>query len=272
MFQSMKRAVEEKYGRRSCEFTVERVETAKRKAQVFNEDRLSMTMDNNHTLNHSNSIDYDSDHNRTSYNSHTSQNFDATPLTKAKNLSLSVIGNMGITRRRSNVSSMMRNDETRGSMNNSHNKTLNTTMESVADENNYGTTVVVTDSRLSVHNSNSRPSSGHNFFLTTSTPNHSRSPSMHSNRDSLLSNDEIPPGLPPRKGGGHNLVPDTNNDNLSLSNFDSNSNTSGSREDIFSLRLKKKAPPPPPPIVVDNGSETPPTPPRKPPMRLIADD
>lgn len=101
---------------------------------------------------------------------------------------------------------------------------------------------------------------------------------MTSNRDSLLSNDETRPNLPPKSGGYVNhLIFESNggghHDNVSLSNFDSNSNTSGSREDLFtSARLKKKAPPPPPPIVVNNGSQTPPTPPRKPPLRQIADE
>ena len=54
-------------------------------------------------------------------------------------------------------------------------------------------------------------------------------------------------------------------DNQSLSNFDTNSNTSGSREDIVSIR-KKKGPPPPIPTVSYNGSMTPPTPPRKAPL------
>ena len=54
-------------------------------------------------------------------------------------------------------------------------------------------------------------------------------------------------------------------DNQSLSNFDTQSNMSGSRDDIASIR-KKKAPPPPPPIINYNGAMTPPTPPRKAPL------
>ena len=54
-------------------------------------------------------------------------------------------------------------------------------------------------------------------------------------------------------------------DNQSLSNFDTQSNMSGSRDDIASIR-KKKAPPPPPPEINYNGAMTPPTPPRKAPL------
>lgn len=245
MFNKAKKEVEEKYGSRPSEFNVELKIENKRSGGMFETE-----FNANLSLN----TEYDSD-NRTSFNSQNS--LDATPLSKAKNYGLNMIG---IHRRRSNASNLTRNDETRGSLN-SHHK-LNSTLESCPDESTLSTTIIVTDSRMSVHNS--RPPSGHHFnYLTTSTPNHSRSPSMQSNRDSLISHDdEEKPILPPRTVVRNNQE---NLETLSLSNL---SNNSGSREDIVNQnRIKKKAPPPPPPIYVDNGSETPPTPPRKPNVR-----
>ena len=131
---------------------------------------------------------------------------------------------------------------------------LNTTVENVVEE--LQTRVIITD--------NSRRNPG--MYLTTSTPYNSRSPS-NSNRDSLISTDSGPPMLPMKRGGD-------SNDNHSLSNFDANSNASGSREDICSVkglgRYSMKKPPPPPPPVNVNGS-TPPMPRRKPPFRSPTD-
>ena len=90
-----------------------------------------------------------------------------------------MIGIPGIARRKSNVGQTV---ELRGSYNSQHsNRTLNTTFESSQDELN------IADSRRTM---SSRPTSGHHFMLATSTPSHSRSPSMTSNRDSLISNEE----------------------------------------------------------------------------------
>jgi hypothetical protein len=276
MFQKMKATVEEKYGKRTCEFTVKKISvdnnTNNKRAGFSESDAKTNTLKAPHLQMSLPNSPFDNELYRTSYNSQTS--FDSTPLSKAKNLSLSVIG---ITRRKSNVNSSTRQEENRGSVCSNgllaggHNRTHNTTLEVTSNEDN-NTTVLVTDSsRLSVNNSHSRPSSGHHFFLSTSTPNHSRSPSMASNRDSLVSTDgllasmePVPPVLPPKRI-------DVNVDCLSLSNFDSNSNNSGSREDIVNYRSsshKKKAPPPPPPISINNnGDQTPPTPPKRPPFK-----
>ena len=120
------------------------------------------------------------------------------------NIGLSMIGIPGIARRKSNVGQNM-GVELRGSYNSQHSTrgTLDTTFESSQDE------FVLTDKRIT---SQSRPTSGHGVpgthssigsnagfnapsygllaMLATSTPSHSRSPSMTSNRDSLISNEE----------------------------------------------------------------------------------
>ena len=95
-------------------------------------------------------------------------------------LGLSMIGLPGIARRKSNVG--QGHGEARASYNSQHsNRTLNTTFESSQDE------LVLTERRTI---SGSRPTSGHHYMLATSTPSHSRSPSMTSNRDSVISNEE----------------------------------------------------------------------------------
>ena len=90
-----------------------------------------------------------------------------------------MIGIPGIARRKSNVGHTA-GGELRASYN-SHTstRTLNTTFESSQDE------LVLTEKRTI----SSRPTSGHHW-LATSTPSHSRSPSMTSNRDSVISNEE----------------------------------------------------------------------------------
>lgn len=267
MFNKMKISVKEKYGERPHEFIIEfNNQSSKRRGNIFEH------VDTNNAINArssvesnlSHSIDYDS------FNDSLT-----TPLSQAKKISQSMFS--GISRRKSNASSMVRNDETRGSINSHHQRSvLNTTLESCPDHessminNNAGglSTILVTEnnSRLNAPTNNSRPNStGHQIILTTSTPNHSRSPSMQSNRDSLIScTEENPPQLPPKPSKSSFDYADT----LSLSNL---SNHSGSREDII---RRKKAPPPPPPIICsENGSSgtggdvTPPTPPRKPPLR-----
>ena len=90
------------------------------------------------------------------------------------------MGIPGIARRKSNVGQTS-GVELRGSYNSQHsNRTLNTTFESSQDE------LVLTEKRTI----SSRPTSGHHYMLATSTPSHSRSPSMTSNRDSVISNEE----------------------------------------------------------------------------------
>ena len=97
-------------------------------------------------------------------------------------LAQSMIGIPGIARRKSNVGQS--GVELRGSYNSQHsNRTLNTTFESSQDE-----LLNTGEGRRTI--STSRPTSGHHYMLATSTPSHSRSPSMTSNRDSLISNEE----------------------------------------------------------------------------------
>jgi hypothetical protein len=226
---------------------------------------------------------------RESYQSQSS--FDGTPMSRAKGFGASVFG--GIARRKSNLGhNLNRNDESRASVNsnasmqnnhqgsNSHNRSVDT-LNSLDD----ATTMIITDTiRHTTNNSttrqNSRPSSGSHqqyFLNSTSTPNHSRSPSMtsNSNRDSMISNASnssnvdcnTPPSLPPKR----DLYSSSNNgaDTFSLTNFgcDTSSNNSGSQEEIYTLRklTKKKGPPPPPPIIDE--TEVTPTPPRKPALR-----
>ncbi len=315
MFQSMKSTVEEKYGRRSCEFTVQKVSHHQGHPRGHHahhphhghhghhHNQNGPASSRIHTQLSNNSLELSQEElNRTSFNSQAS--IDATPLSKAKNLSLTVMS--GITRRKSNVNKNNNSsnnsgagDESRGSY--SLNRSFNNILMEDSLESNHGggqhnslgtnnsaAMVVVTEnprnsanlSNNSNINNNNRPPSGHHFFLNTSTPNHSRSPSMASNRDSVVSGDallgvgigggpvgggENPPMIPPkhgRDGGGGD----------SLSSYDG---LSGSREDIVirstsSGHYKKKAPPPPPPILVTNsngGDATPPTPPKKPPFK-----
>ena len=155
----------------------------------------------------------------------------------------------------------------------SQNRTLNTTFETIEDED-----IVVTDLRTPKSSTTSRPLSGREFLTaTTSTPTASRSPSIiSSNRDSYQSQEdqaERRPVLPPRRTNG-----DANGvDVHSLSNFEpSYNNILGSAEDMREIAnmtnctRRKRAPPPPPPNQ-NNGSETPPTPPRVPLLRQITD-
>ena len=143
MFEQMKHSVEEKYGSRPCEFNVEKLEpaTSRRRGQLFSSQHKSSA--NLEQYEKQLSVELDSDHNRASFNSQSS--LEATPLSKAKNISLSMIG---ISRRKSNASSMNRNDETRGSVNSQHNRTLNTTLESCPDESVMSPQIVITDARL----------------------------------------------------------------------------------------------------------------------------
>ena len=140
------------------------------------------------------------------------------------------------------------------------------------------TTMIITDTIRhtntgTTRQNSSRPSSGSHqqyFLNSTSTPNHSRSPSMtsNSNRDSMISNAsnssnvDTPPSLPPKRDYSNGA------DTISMTNFgDTSSNNSGSQEEIYTFRklTKKKGPPPPPPII--NETEVTPTPPRKPALR-----
>ena len=112
--------------------------------------------------------------------------------------------------------------------------------------------------RLCVSNvGTSRPSSGQ-FLPVTSTPNHSRSPSISSNRDSMQSSDGLlvpgssasmtgsdPPPVPPKSR--HEVSSDELSVSITESGFDP-----------ICLTRKKKAPPPPPP-----------TSPKKPPLRSL---
>ena len=184
---------------------------------------------------------------------------------------MNVMG-ININRRKSNLTPLNRNDDNRASINsnNSINNHQNKSMDTLnsIDDSPTTSTIIVTDMRQTYNHNSSRPSSGHHYFLTTSTPNRSRSPSMASNRDSLISNEALldctPPILPPKREY-------SNGDNQSLTNFEISSNHSGSREDLVTNRIliKKKPPPPPPPTI--NESEITPTPPRRPALKPPTD-
>jgi dedicator of cytokinesis protein 1 len=307
MFQQMKKKVEEKYGTRPSEFAFNT------KQEVRSSDEIELRSgggpQNDQHQNPSSSASSSAmpkisintfDDSRESYQSQSS--FDGTPMSRAKGFGASVFG--GIASRKSNLGhNLNRNDESRASVNsnasmqnnhhhhhggggsNSHHNRSVDTLNSLDD----ATTMIITDTirHTSTNNSstgttrqNSRPSSGSHqqyFLNSTSTPNHSRSPSMtsNSNRDSMISNASnssnvdcnTPPSLPPKR----DLYSSSNNgaDTFSLTNFgcDTSSNNSGSQEEIYTLRklTKKKGPPPPPPIIDE--TEVTPTPPRKPALR-----
>ena len=246
IFQNMKKEVEEKHGRVECDLTFQ-IESPNRMSTQDNE------LQRQNTLTVSNLNDSSDGDNRSSYNSQVSYDQQTGTPNQVRTFNNLLVQNFGgITRRKSNASTLNRADEARAS-NHSYSR-LNTTVENVMEE--LQTRVIITD--------NTRRN--HGMYLTTSTPCNSRSPS-NSNRDSLISTDSGPPTLPMKRGGD-------SNDNHSLSNFDANSNASGSREDICSVkghgRYSMKKPPPPPPPVNVNGS-TPPMPRRKPPFRSPTD-
>jgi tetratricopeptide (TPR) repeat protein len=121
----------------------------------------------------------------------------------------------------------------------------------------------------SFHGGSSRPTSGQ--FLNSSTPLHSRSPSIASNRESIVSVEEntvvaAAPPVPPKSNRGSSDA-----ENTSMSSFDYEEKPTD-REEYAATRhiiitARKRAPPPPPPPIQaesDEYAQSPPTPPRKP--------
>lgn len=282
MFQTIKATVESKYGKRTCDIKVRRVshmDLNSKKSHHLDRSRVNTV----------NSLDVSSDQTefRLSYNSQTSVNSDSTPLSKSRMFS-SVMG--GITRRRSNANSKEDNNKlfSNNHNNNHHRFNSSSSAGNLLDANNGSnndlhpdsrskTVIVTQEARLSSVGS-SRPSSGQFQFLNnaTSTPNHSRSPSINSNRDSVVSSEGLlmtmdtqvqqqPPPVPPKFRG------DGSGDSLSLSNYggeSTNSEDVATKPPFVHHPGKKEAPPPPPPILINSGgNQTPPTPPKKPPFK-----
>ena len=279
-FKTMEKSVEEKYGKRPTEFVVRKSyhrapsETRlsaesefKPQISVNNLSVPKISIDN---ANHADTSTSDMRMSNITYN--TQSSFEAVnpnPFSIAKNFGMNMMG--GISRRKSNLGNFNRNDENRNSVNsntsvNNQNRSLDTLNS--FDDSPTASTIIVTEMRPPHHNI-SRPSSGQHYLLT-STPNRSRSPSMASNRDSMISNDfneSMPPPLPTKReytNGG---------DNQSLSNYEITSNHSESREDLYNGRIitvdKKKRPPPPPPINENDGTSPPR---RRPPLKPPTDD
>ena len=169
----------------------------------------------------------------------------STGQTKSRVLSV-----IGITRKRSNA-----NSKDEKSLRTSFNSQTSLIRESSPDTAMPPRSVngKQDQQRLCVNTAgSSRPSSGQ--FLLTSTPNHSRSPSItsNSNRDSMQSNDgsftlatSEPPPVPPKSRF------DTSNEEYNVMPIQEHF-----MEAITTQTRKKKAPPPPPP-----------TSPKKPPVK-----
>lgn len=281
MFRKLRTQVEEKYGKRTCDLELRRIDshqsadgnrqsnssgsTSGQFSSINSVEAVPMRCNasTNDMLNVSDNTTRVSASSQFSVDSMATTNSLLSVMPKSRVLS-SVVG--GITRRRSNARRTDSSEDSKLSVNrgfstqSSHSSSRLCVQESMVEESRTSSVVVVSNRpALSVSSSalasNSRPSSGH-FVLTTSTPNHSRSPSMTSNRDSLVSsdgmNDPIPPPVPPKPN-----KPDISFENLSIASLD--------EIDGGIYRLNKKRPPPPPPQTLE--VKTPPTPPRKPPFR-----
>ena len=276
----MEKNVEDKYGKRPTEFEVRksyhRAPSEGRLSSVESEFRPQISVNNQPVpkISIGNAIDADassSDMRMSTMTYNTQSSFEANSFSIVKNFGMNMMG--GISRRKSNLGNFNRNDENRNSVNsntsvNNQNRSLDT-LNSL-DDSPTASTIIVTEMRPPHHNL-SRPSSGHHHYLLTSTPNRSRSPSMASNRDSIIIdeafNESMPPPLPSKReysNGG---------DNQSLSNYEITSNHSESREDLYNGRIitvdKKKRPPPPPPTIIETDGTSPPR--RRPPLKPPTD-
>ena len=264
-FKEMKAEVEKKYGIRTCDIQVRR-DHRKSSISQMSEARRSAIPSSADRLNNS-SVDL-----RTPLQSQMS--------TDTKSRMLNVIG---ISRKKSTSSFK---DENRSSWSNNHKSTWSIAENGPASSTDdildaatggedspvvtSGTTVVV------VHNpvarklfpdtssqSLSRPSSG-NFGSPFISVNHSRSPSMNSNRGSDEVDEMVstPPPVPPK----NNRTSDP--ESLSLSSIDDDKLDAKKEQPQQEVRHvivtgKKKAPPPPIPTLNKNLDSAPPMPPKK---------
>ena len=285
MFKKVRSQVEEKYGVRTCDLELKRVSSSGDASQRQSNSSGS-TSGNYNSLN-SNDVAPRRMNNssndtlsvvenpvvtRTSVNSQysvdsaTSGTSILNVMPKARVLSSVMVG---ITRRKSNVKRVEGGDDLpRIALNKSLNSqtSLHAPKQGSGQDFNWSeetktSSVVVVSNKSNNGNVSSRPSSGH-FGLTTSTPNHSRSPSMTSNRDSVISYDgysdhPVPPPVPPK-----HCKPDASFENLSIASLEE---IDGAPQRVF----KRRPPPPPPSTTLE--MKTPPTPPKKPPFKPPVD-
>ena len=272
MFKNLKQQVERRYGKRSCNLSLK---------TISHHDVGSTESSNNGSNRQSNNsgsgLTETKDTGRASFYSvgadSSSSSSSLLSVMPSKSRVLSSV--IGITRKKSNAKRES-SEHPRVFLNkNGVNGSSHASVRSESEDNRNNASVIVVNNNqahctyMNFSRSNSsRPTSGQ-FLITTSTPNHSRSPSMTSNRDSLHSCEgllEPPPPVPPKHKDVENLsLASFDEDNVSRHSFNSQDNLD--HHDITAPpRHYKRRPPPVPPGHID-GNKTPPTPPKKPPFK-----